>query len=326
MSVDLTVAIPTYNGANKFPQVLEKLRSQTGTENIQWEILVVDNNSTDNTLQVVRDYQAKWTEDIPLRYCFEGEQGLAFARQRAIQEATGEIVGFLDDDNLPASNWVSAAYSFGKEHPNAGAYGGKIRGSFEVEPPENIKEIVFYLALVNRGSKPVKYQPRKNGVPPGAGIVVRKTAWEENVPPRLLLIGRVGKYILSGEDAEALLYIHRGGWEVWYNPEMEIEHVIPSGRLEKSYLTSIMSGVGLCRHHLRMLQFPTWQQPLFFLLYLVNDSRKLIWHYLKHGKIAEKNVVAACERERLLGTAISPFYLWKLRINKVIGVPLSDKS
>lgn len=326
MSVNFTVAIPTYNGANRFPHVLQRLRSQTDTESIEWEILVVDNNSTDNTAQVVRDYQAKWIKNVPLKYCFESEQGAAFARQRAILESKGEFIGFLDDDNLPAPNWVNAAYTFGKEHQNAGAYGSKIRGLFEVEPPENIKPVLFYLALVDRGSQPMKHQPRKNGFPPSAGLVVRKTAWEKNVPSRLVLVGRVGKSMLSGEDFEVLSYIHRGGWEVWYNPAMEIEHVISSNRLEKSYLTSLIRGVGLSRHCIRMLQLPTWQQPLFFLLYLVNDSRKLIGHYLKHGKISENDIVLACERERLLGTAISPFYLWKLRINQVMGVSLSEKS
>ena len=314
MSIDFTVAIPTYNGETRLPKVIEYLRSQTDIEHISWEILVVDNNSSDHTAKVVQEYQANWQQSYPLRYCFEAEQGLAFARQRAIEEARGEFIGFLDDDNLCATDWVSAAYQFGKEHPQVGAYGGKIQGSFEVEPPENLKAIIFYLALVDRGSQSLQYQPRKNGVPPGAGLVVRRQVWQEHVPSRLLLVGRAGNSLLSGSDFEPLLHIHRAGWEIWYNPAMSIEHVIPAKRLDKSYLLPLMRGIGLSRHHLRMLSLDSWQRPGAFLLYLVNDTRKLLWYFLQHRMVIKSDVVAACEMERLLGTLISPFYLWKLRL------------
>ncbi|HAO12943.1 MAG TPA: glycosyl transferase, partial [Planktothrix sp. UBA8407] len=58
--IDFTVVIPTYNGASRIPDVLEKLRSQTGTENIAWEIIVVDNNSSDQTADVVQNMIASW--------------------------------------------------------------------------------------------------------------------------------------------------------------------------------------------------------------------------------------------------------------------------
>ena len=85
--IDLTVAIPTYNGETRLPDVLKRLRSQINTESFNWEILVVDNNSTDHTAQVVRDYQDNWPDAFPLKYCFAPEQGAAFARQRAVEKA-----------------------------------------------------------------------------------------------------------------------------------------------------------------------------------------------------------------------------------------------
>jgi glycosyltransferase involved in cell wall biosynthesis len=68
MSIDFTVAIPTYNGASRLPKLLEKLRSQVNTEHLCWEIIVVDNNSTDDTAKVVQDYQSSWLESVPLKY------------------------------------------------------------------------------------------------------------------------------------------------------------------------------------------------------------------------------------------------------------------
>jgi glycosyltransferase involved in cell wall biosynthesis len=98
--VDFTVAICTYNGEKRLPDVLERLRSQVDTDSITWEILVIDNNSTDKTAKVVGDYQVRWSQPYPLKYCFEAKQGLAFARRCAIREATSDLIGFLDDDNL----------------------------------------------------------------------------------------------------------------------------------------------------------------------------------------------------------------------------------
>lgn len=114
--VNFTVAIPTYDGEKRLVEVLERLRSQIDIEHLAWEIIVVNNN-THNTAKVVQEYQANWSNAYPLRYCFEAEQGLAFARQRAIEEAQGELIGFLDDDILHNNDWVASAYLFSKEYP-----------------------------------------------------------------------------------------------------------------------------------------------------------------------------------------------------------------
>ena len=65
--INFTVAIPTYNGASKLPEVLQRLQNQLHTENITWEIIVVDNNSTDRTADVVKNYQKNWQHPFPLK-------------------------------------------------------------------------------------------------------------------------------------------------------------------------------------------------------------------------------------------------------------------
>ena len=99
-AAEFTVAVPTYNGAQRLPQVLDALRCQVG--DLTWEAVVVDNNSQDDTAAVVRQAQQNWPSNSSLRYCFESTQGLAFARSRAIAVATAPLVGFLDDDVVPA--------------------------------------------------------------------------------------------------------------------------------------------------------------------------------------------------------------------------------
>ncbi|WP_071191683.1 hormogonium polysaccharide biosynthesis glycosyltransferase HpsE [Trichormus sp. NMC-1] len=316
MSLDLTVAIPTFNGESRLPKVIEHLQKQQGVENLKWEILVVDNNSKDGTAQLVQNYQTNWNHPYLLKYLLEIQQGAAFARAKAIQEAQSEIICFLDDDNLPAPNWIIEAYKFAVNNPHAGAIASRISGKFEVNPPENIKPIIFYLAITERGEKPHLFEPRKQGFPPTAGLVVRRQAWQDNVPKQPFLVGRVGSSMLGSEDAEALCYIQKVGWEIWYNPTMQIEHIIPASRLERNYLISLMQSVGLARHHLRMLILPTWQKPFAFFAYLINDLRKFILYYIRCYKLINSDILTACELERLRATMISPFYLETLKIRR----------
>ncbi|HEY9709703.1 MAG TPA: hormogonium polysaccharide biosynthesis glycosyltransferase HpsE [Oculatellaceae cyanobacterium] len=319
MDLDLTIAIPTYNGARRLPEVLQRLQLschdalQTAdrTKNFSWEIIVVDNNSTDDTAQVVQSYQASWSEQYPLRYCFEPRQGAAFARKRAFEEARGTLVGFLDDDNIPAPDWVAAAYVFAQEHPAAGAYGSQIQGVFEVQPPENFHRLAPFLAITNRGSMPLRYEPQKKVLPPSAGLVVRKQAWLDSVPKELVLTGRTPSSMVTSEDLEMLSYIQANGWEIWYNPAMQIEHKIPHWRLEREYLIPFFRGIGLSRYVTRMLSVQPWQRPIATLAYMTNDLRKIAFHLLKHGVHVQSDLIAACEMELFVSSLVSPFYLWK---------------
>ena len=310
-NLDFTVAIPTYNGESRLPELLERLQNQLHTENLSWEIIVVDNNSTDNTAKVVQKIQQNWHFPYPLNYCFEARQGAAYARKKAVAEAKGRFIGFLDDDNYPISNWVAAAYDFGEKYPKAGAYGSQIHPDWEVEPPENFQRIAPFLAITERGNLPLLYEAGKNLLPPTAGLVVRKQAWLENVPDKSILIGRVQGNMLAGEDLEMLSHIQKSGWEIWYNPEMEISHKIPKFRLQKDYLIQLFRGIGLSRYVTRMVNVKHIYRPVALLAYMINDLRKIIFHLVKYRTMLKTDLVAACEMQLFLSSFISPFYLWK---------------
>jgi glycosyltransferase involved in cell wall biosynthesis len=313
-TVDFTVAIPTYNGAKRLPQLLENLRSQTDTAHFSWDILVVDNNSTDDTAEVVRRYQADHQSDHSansaptVHYAFEAQQGAAFARVKAMAIATSPWVGFLDDDVVPAPDWVAEAYAFGQNHPQAGAYGGQIHGDFEVEPPENFNRIKSFLAIRERGPHAQRYQPDTLSLPPSAAWVVRAQAWQETVPPKPRLGGRAHGSMVQGDDYEPLLHMHKARWEIWYNPAMHVHHQIPKSRLERSYLTRLSRGCGLCICQLRMINASAWQRPLIFAKITLSNLRRVALHWLKYRRQLQSDLVAACEMEFFLGSFISPFY------------------
>ncbi|KAM3089916.1 hormogonium polysaccharide biosynthesis glycosyltransferase HpsE [Phormidesmis sp. 146-35] len=314
-SLDLSVAICTYNGADRLPKVLERLRSQVNTENIAWEIIIVDNNSSDRTSEVVKTYQKDWPQPDSIHYLFEGKQGAAFARQTAIQNANSSLICLLDDDNLPDENWISAAYKFAQEHPKAGAFNGQIHGEFEVEPPEEFKRLSTYLAIIERGSKPHIYTPKRRVLPPTAGLVIRREAWLNAVPQQQFLVGRTADSMLASEDIEAVAHVQMQGWEIWYNPEMHLYHQIPEWRLERDYLIKLVRGVGLAKHHIRMIRLKDWQRPIAFPVFLVNDLIKLTRHSIQYRKVIKTDLFAACELELLKSSVASPFYLWNHRLN-----------
>jgi glycosyltransferase involved in cell wall biosynthesis len=306
-----TVAIPTYNGESRLPELFRRLENQLYTEGFAWEIIVVDNNSTDNTAQIIKDFQANWQHPYPLKYSFEFKQGAAYARKRAIAESQSELIGFLDDDNYPESNWVVEAYKFAQQYPKAGAYASQIHANWEIEPPENFLRIAPFLAITERGDLPLLYGPRKKLLPPSAGLVVRRQAWLESVPEQPILTGRVTGNMLTSEDLEMLSYLQKTGWEIWYNPGMEIYHQIPASRLTKEYLIPFFYGIGLSRYVTRMINVKSYYRPFVVLAYLISDSIKIIHHILKYGYELQTDLVAACEMQLFLGKLYSPFYLWR---------------
>jgi glycosyltransferase involved in cell wall biosynthesis len=308
MMVDLTIAIPTYNGANRLPKLLERLQAQVEVEEIKWEIVIIDNNSTDHTSEVIRHFQTTWIGNCVLRYFLEREQGVTFARLCAVREAKGELIGFLDDDILPAPDWVAQAIAFGKMHPQAGAYGGQIHGDFEVKPPENFQKIQGFLAIRERGTEPHLYHPENLSLPPGAALVIRKQAWDESVPNQLVLKGRVNKLKVAGDDFEVLLHIHKAGWEIWYNPTMLAYHQIPHWRLEKDYLLALARGCGLCICQLRFILAKNWQKPIVFLRIFVGGLRRFLKHKIHYQRQVHNNIVALVEIEFFRSSMMSPFY------------------
>ena len=274
-------------------------------------MIVVDNNSQDETEKVIREYQKNWYQEITLRYFTEEKEGAGFARKKAVQVANSPLIGFLDDDNIPAQNWVAAAYEFAEKYPKAGAYASQIHGDFTGELPPNFNRIKPFFAITERGKKPLLYQPKSKVIPPSAGLVVRRKAWLESVPKYCILSGRKPGSMLTGEDTETISYIQQAGWEIWYNPAMEVIHKIPKHRLEKDYLISFFRGIGLSRYVTRMLGVKPWLKLLVLLCYSVNDIRKILHHLLKYNLKLQTDVVAACELELYINSLISPFYLWK---------------
>ncbi|MBU7582201.1 MAG: hormogonium polysaccharide biosynthesis glycosyltransferase HpsE [Nostoc sp. TH1S01] len=306
--LDISIIIPTYNGAERLPNVLDCLLRQTGIEAIKWEIIIIDNNSFDSTANVFIDYQKLYSKNCCLKYFLETEQGIAFARARGVKEARGQFIAFLDDDNLPETDWVLRSYQFGREYPQAGAWSGQIHGKFEVEPPENFARIQAFLAVREDGQEAYIFDAYNLRLPPGAALVVRKQAWLESVPQQLIFKGRLGKLMLSGDDTEVLLYMHKAGWQIWYNPTMHVYHQIPHWRFEKSYLLNLARGCGLCIFQLRLINAKNWEKPIIFCKTILGNLRRILNHLIKYRGSLSSDLIALFEIEFYWASMMSPLY------------------
>ncbi|MGF1491368.1 MAG: hormogonium polysaccharide biosynthesis glycosyltransferase HpsE [Microcoleaceae cyanobacterium] len=310
--MDFSVVIPTYNGAERLPDVIKKLQHQQGTEHLSWEIIVVDNNSSDQTAQVIQQAQVDWPYSLPLKSVFEARQGLAFARQCGVEAAQGEFVGFLDDDNWPNENWVLEAYKFGQDRPQAGAYGGKIHANYAINPPAGFERIEGFLAIRERGDQANLYQPEVLSLPPGASLVIRRQAWLDQVPtpPRLTRQLPDGSMI-PGDDWEPLLYLHRAGWQIWYNPAMQIEHQIPPRRLERDYLLSLIHRSCLSFCPLKLMAAQPAKRPVILARTLLGNAYNASRYYLNNRTQLKEDTVAACEMQIYLSRIGSALYALK---------------
>jgi glycosyltransferase involved in cell wall biosynthesis len=250
---DLTVLVCTHNRMRLLERSLRSLAEQRVDPSVCWEVLVVDNGSRDGTKDVIA--RAACAGRLPsLRYIVEPRLGVAHARRRGIRSAQGRLVAFVDDDCLPAPDWIEQVLRFAAVHPEAGAFGGRNEILWET-PPAPLAELYGEsLGRQELGDQALRMPVNAWRMPVGAGLVVRRDAvrasgWLE----RGVLRGRHPRSLGAGEDTEIALYLRHAGWEVWYAPACRLRHVIPRHRTTLAYLRRIHRGFGRAEVYLRAL-------------------------------------------------------------------------
>jgi glycosyltransferase involved in cell wall biosynthesis len=309
--IDFTIAIRTYNRASNLPVLLDHLQTQMKVEGILWEVLIINNNCTDNTAEILQHYQQHWQCEAPLKCVLELRQGAAIARRRAIEEARGKWVGFVDDDAIPSPTWVQDAVEFAESRPRIAAFSGQIIPEYEGEPLPSFDRIAYHMPVMMNPEQFCYQNYPKRGYPEGVGLVIRREAWLQHVPPCQMIQGPVQSgFALKGEQVESLSHLYRTDWEIWYNGKMSIVHRIPTKRLERDYLLNFFRVIGLSQHRFRMLRLRPWQRPIFFPLFIANDLRRILLHYIKYRHVLGTDIAADCEWRLALCRLVSPLYIW----------------
>lgn len=237
---EISVIICCHNSEALLPQTLSHLADQVVDPSLQWEVVVVDNGSTDRTADVARAWSA--TAKVPLRVVKEPKLGLAYARSRGIDEARGEILSFVDDDNWLCREWVQTAHDVMRAHPEVGALGGIVTAEFETARPPWFAPVAYLYATGPEGEP----SGDVTGVHMlcGAGLSVRRSALADirNKGFRPIAVGRQGTSLGAGEDSEMTYSLRLVGWRIWIDPRLRIRHFLPARRLDWAYARRLAYG------------------------------------------------------------------------------------
>ena len=236
----LSVLIPSHNP--RLPlliQVLEALRQQTLAPE-HWELLLIDNASDRPLLDDLLNWHPQ------ARLVREAALGLTQARLRGIAEACGEVLVWVDDDNVLDPGYLKAAVEAFRTNPRLGAAGGASIPCYAEPPPAWFVEGLVPLGCRDHGDQPVLMSWRDQpphyppAAPIGAGLVIRREAiqvWADQVRSdgRRRAFGRRGQALSSGEDNDINLTLLAHGWELAYLPQLRLSHHIPAARLQEAY-------------------------------------------------------------------------------------------
>jgi len=238
--MDISVIVCTYNRAASLGNTLESLRRQRLPVGVAWEVLVVDNNSTDGTREVVRRFAGDPT--FPLRYVREERQGISHARNRGIAETEGRYLFFTDDDVLVSPNWMGTLFETFEEGGWDGI-GGRILLRCDRPMPRWLKrELWGFLACLDYGERQMPLTDRKRPFF-GANMAFRRDVFRRigTFDPEL---GRRGRSLVGGEETDLFRRMLEAGMTVVYEPEAVVHHVVDPRRLRKAYFRGLHYALG----------------------------------------------------------------------------------
>ena len=229
--LDVSVVLSTYNRAERLPAALAALLDQAGE--VPYEIIVVDNNSTDDTAAVVHRIAARSAGRV--RYAFEPRQGLSHGRNAGITLARSPIIAFTDDDVRVASDWIVRLRRAFEEHPDVGYIGGRVLPLWVSPPPAWLTTAHWApLALQDYGPEPLVSARERAVCLVGANLAFRRTVFDR-VGLFTAALGRVKDGIGSTEDHDMQLRAWRAGIRGLYLPTIVVDAEVTPDRLQTRY-------------------------------------------------------------------------------------------
>jgi len=247
----ISIIICTYNRAESLKRTLNSIMTMSIPDNLLWEIIIVDNNSQDNTREVVDDFRAK--SGLNVVYVFEEKRGLSYARNRGIEDAKGEIIAFTDDDVVIDRNWlVNLHKAF--EIYNPAVMGGKVLIQGELPVPKWFSNAVSDpLGGFDRGDNIIIADSQYNGlIGIGANMSFKREIFD-NIGFFKTDLGRKGNKLGMGEETELYWRIKNRGGKCIYYPFATIYHCIDSKKMSKNYIRRWFFRIGEWNYFLDML-------------------------------------------------------------------------
>jgi glycosyltransferase involved in cell wall biosynthesis len=237
----ISVIICCYNSSTRLPKTLWYLAKQEVPHDILWEIIVVDNASTDCTYQIA---QAEWHKfkqhNIPFNIVKEHRPGKVNALKAGVKKASFKYIIICDDDNWLNNDYVARGFHTINTNSNIGAVGGQSTASIDGPVPEWFSEYAYAYAVgkQNEISADVTF---KNYLW-GAGMIFRKSAyWQAYQYQESLLIGPCLSQLTRGEDVEFCMRLVLLGYKLFYDEQLVFKHFMPANRLTEEYRKALLT-------------------------------------------------------------------------------------
>lgn len=229
--MDLSVIICTYNRCWSLAKTLSSIAESTLPAATTWEVLVVDNNSTDQTREVADQFCRKYPARF--RYLFESRQGKSYALNAGIRESQGDILAFTDDDTTVESTWLQRLTAPLRDSIWSGS-GGPVILQWSCPPPRWLRMDSMAAPLV--GFKPNGGAGEIKECLFGGNMAFRRTIFERHRVFRTDLGPTPGRETpRPNEDTEFVRRILAAGERLFYEPSAVVYHPVPANRLQREY-------------------------------------------------------------------------------------------
>lgn len=240
----ISLIICCYNSKDRLKETLTHIINQKDHEHFSVELVVVDNNSTDNTAQFTSNFLKNKKDDVffDWKIVSEPKPGLMNARYKGIESSKYDLLIFCDDDNWLDSYYLDKSLKIMSENTNIGALGGKGKAVCEIKEPKWFAEKQNSYACGEQATKTGYVNNR--GYLWGAGLVTRKSIFNELKQKNFksFLIGRNGNSLGSGDDSEICKWILLLGYDLYYDSSLQFSHYITKNRLTKDYFVKMEKG------------------------------------------------------------------------------------
>ncbi|MCB0397044.1 MAG: glycosyltransferase family 2 protein [Flavobacteriales bacterium] len=245
MANGISVIICCYNSARKLPDTLDHIFRQQVREEMSWETIVINNNSSDNTADVARTEWENAGRKGNFRVVDEPTPGLSNAKRRGFLSASYDLLLYCDDDNWLDEGYVQRCFDIMQQHQEVGILGGQSEAVSDMELPVWFPHFQAQFAVGKQGGEAGDITESR-GYVWGAACVFRKAVLDklDEIGFKNLNTGRKGKKVTAGEDAELCFAAKRLGFRIWYDPQLTFKHFISGDRLTWSYLKKMFDGFG----------------------------------------------------------------------------------
>lgn len=242
----ISVILCTYNRDKYIYNVLKSV-AENDYPHDQYEIVLVNNNSTDGTENECRRFQADYP-DIRFRYFLETNQGLSYARNCGIRNAQGDLLAYVDDDATVNPEYLRTYSDFFTHHPEAVAAGGPILPVYETEEPE---WMTHYTRQLITGKLFLGNNQREfpRGAFPGGGNACYRKSVFDTVGLFNVELGRKGNSLIGAEEKDLFDKMTTHGMHFYYLPNAILYHIIPPHKLTQNYFDRLTYSIGVSERY-----------------------------------------------------------------------------